>query len=134
MIGILAIICSSAEVHRLIYFYNGSECNANEMRVDGRPITAALAIRQRFDTWQRLAFEQFQAGAATGRNVRHLRRQTGLLNCRCRVAAADDRRRALGGRIRQRPRDSDCARLAKDGSSKTPIGPFQTMVFAPSSA
>ena len=50
---------------------------------------------------QHLAFQQFEAGAATGGDVGHLFGQTGLLHSSHGVTAADDRAAALGAELRQ---------------------------------
>ncbi|TYZ65774.1 hypothetical protein PybrP1_009975 [[Pythium] brassicae (nom. inval.)] len=68
-----------------------------------------LRVCERRDARQLLALEQLEARAAACRDVAHLRSEPRLLDCRHRVAAAHDRRRAARRALRERVRDAQRA-------------------------
>ena len=96
------------------------------MRRRDRPRHVPLLILQGGHARQLLPFEQFEAGAAAGGNERDLVGDAGFLDRLDAVAAADDRFRAVvfgdGFGDGKSP-------LAQSWISKTPIGPFQKMVW-----
>ena len=89
--------------------------------------SARSSRRQRRDARQRPAAEELERRAAAGRDVRDAVGDAGLLDRRDRVAAADDRRALHRG---HRLRDRRSCPAANASISNTPIGPFQTTVFA----
>ena len=89
---------------------------------------AGLAFQKR-DTGQDLPLEKFEAGAAAGGAVGDLVGHLELLGGRGGVAAADHRDRPAGGRLGDGVAIARVA-PANFSNSKTPGGPFQTMVFA----
>ena len=93
-----------------------------------------LVVQQDGDAWQLAALEELERRAAAGRDVGHLVGQALLLDRGHRVAAADDDGRAVLGALGEQPRDAPACRAAKDGTSKTPSGPFQKTVLASASA